>query len=496
MGPRCSGMAGPRVNKKKEAAAAVAAASEPAKPEGPVLTVISKRLRAFRKKLNEITDLEEKQREGKELIDQQLEKLKNKATVNITIDELEKVTALLADAVKEEVALARQQALDEAEVVTKKETERADAAEAAVAEAQAAAKAAQEGEAAAKEKAETAKKAAEEAAAARKPADVDKVVQLLYFTWVSSSCLHVHAAVGQLRLPALSTAAYARSWHTCICCRRCRAIIWCRGCGLLAAVQLLVRVSLHKAAAPCKARARVAANSFSGRHQTDTLRCSCCPLPAPAVRLQPSGAPGAERLHVLQGAQPGRWQQGQVGQQLLQNASHGWHMLGHTAVEAGNPCSALPPPAVGLLQQTAATARGAASWQESIMQQDISVVHGASTVNPSRCTQRSAAAGMEGVCCRQARPPLTRRPCLLLLLQVVDQPQLHKLLDAGSSLVSRADQVVSHKDALANCCKLARALLAGDKSTMLARMSGGDWGGGRAWQGSQEGDGLQDWQGC
>lgn len=83
----------------------------------------------------------------------------------------------------------------------------------------------------------------------------------------------------------------------------------------------------------------------------------------------------------------------------------------------------------------------------------------------------------------QARPALTRRPRLLLLLQVVDQPQLHKLLDAGSSLVSRADQVVSHKDALANCCKLARALLAGDKSTMLARMSGGDWGGGRAWAG-------------
>jgi hypothetical protein len=185
-------MAGPRVNKKKEAAAAAAAASEP-KPEGPVLTAISKRLRAFRKKLNEITDLEEKQREGKELIDQQLEKLRNKTTVNVTIDELEKVFAVLGDAVKEEVALARQQALEEAAVETKKEAERAEAAEAAIAEAQAAAKAAQEGEAAAKEEAEAAKKAAKEAAAAKKPADVEKVVQLLYFTWVSSWRLFEHS---------------------------------------------------------------------------------------------------------------------------------------------------------------------------------------------------------------------------------------------------------------------------------------------------------------
>ncbi|KAK3146443.1 hypothetical protein QOZ80_3BG0266210 [Eleusine coracana subsp. coracana] len=83
-------------------AAAAAAAAEAT--DGPVLSVISKRLRALRKKHNRILQMEESLAAGKTLNREQEDVLRSKPVVVALIDELERLRTPLASAVAEEVA--------------------------------------------------------------------------------------------------------------------------------------------------------------------------------------------------------------------------------------------------------------------------------------------------------------------------------------------------------------------------------------------------------
>ncbi|OIT05704.1 PREDICTED: uncharacterized protein LOC109205208 [Nicotiana attenuata] len=74
--------------------------------EGPVLSVINKRLRALRKKYNRIVQMEESVSKGKTLNKEQEETLRSKPAVIAGIDELEKLREPLASAVAEEINLA------------------------------------------------------------------------------------------------------------------------------------------------------------------------------------------------------------------------------------------------------------------------------------------------------------------------------------------------------------------------------------------------------
>ena len=76
------------------AAAAVAAEAT----DGPVLSVVSKRLRALRKKYNRITQMEESLAAGKTLNREQEEVLRSKPVVAALIEELERLRAPLASA--------------------------------------------------------------------------------------------------------------------------------------------------------------------------------------------------------------------------------------------------------------------------------------------------------------------------------------------------------------------------------------------------------------
>ncbi|XP_010498969.1 PREDICTED: uncharacterized protein LOC104776570 [Camelina sativa] len=74
--------------------------------EGPVMGLVNKRLRALRKKLNRITQMEESVSQGKTLNKEQEEVLRSKPAVVVLIEELEKLRAPLSAAVSEEISLA------------------------------------------------------------------------------------------------------------------------------------------------------------------------------------------------------------------------------------------------------------------------------------------------------------------------------------------------------------------------------------------------------
>ncbi|XP_009613040.1 uncharacterized protein C12G12.07c-like isoform X1 [Nicotiana tomentosiformis] len=74
--------------------------------DGPVLSVINKRLRALRKKYNRIVQMEESLSKGKILNKEQEETFRSKSAVLVGIDELEKLRQPLAAAVAEEINLA------------------------------------------------------------------------------------------------------------------------------------------------------------------------------------------------------------------------------------------------------------------------------------------------------------------------------------------------------------------------------------------------------
>ncbi|WVZ60137.1 hypothetical protein U9M48_010195 [Paspalum notatum var. saurae] len=86
------------------ASSAAAAAMAAEATDGPVLSVVSKRLRALRKKYNRITLMEESVAAGKTLNHEQEEVLRSKPVVAALIDELERLRAPLASALAEELS--------------------------------------------------------------------------------------------------------------------------------------------------------------------------------------------------------------------------------------------------------------------------------------------------------------------------------------------------------------------------------------------------------
>ncbi|KAH0878432.1 hypothetical protein HID58_065826 [Brassica napus] len=88
------------------ATATATATSSSDASEGPVMGLINKRLRALRKKLNRITQMEESISQGKTLNKEQQEVLRSKPSVLVLIEELDKLRAPLSAAVSEEITLA------------------------------------------------------------------------------------------------------------------------------------------------------------------------------------------------------------------------------------------------------------------------------------------------------------------------------------------------------------------------------------------------------
>ncbi|CAK9161410.1 unnamed protein product, partial [Ilex paraguariensis] len=76
--------------------------------DGPVLSLINKRIRALRKKYNRIIQMEESIAQGKPINKEQEETLKSKSSILPAIDELEKLRQPLSVAVDEEINLAIQ----------------------------------------------------------------------------------------------------------------------------------------------------------------------------------------------------------------------------------------------------------------------------------------------------------------------------------------------------------------------------------------------------
>ncbi|KAI4382552.1 hypothetical protein MLD38_008503 [Melastoma candidum] len=73
--------------------------------DGPVLNLINKRIRALRKKLNRITQMESSLSQGKPLNSEQLEVLRSKPSVVASLDELEKLRPSLVSTLQEELSL-------------------------------------------------------------------------------------------------------------------------------------------------------------------------------------------------------------------------------------------------------------------------------------------------------------------------------------------------------------------------------------------------------
>ncbi|KAH6770689.1 glycine-rich protein [Perilla frutescens var. hirtella] len=86
--------------------AAIIASSSETAGDGPVLSLINKRLRALRKKLNRISQMEDSLSRGKILNKEQEETLRSKSFVLAGIDELEKLRQPLMQAVNQEIQIA------------------------------------------------------------------------------------------------------------------------------------------------------------------------------------------------------------------------------------------------------------------------------------------------------------------------------------------------------------------------------------------------------
>jgi colicin import membrane protein len=112
--------------------------------ESPVALCLAKRLRACRKKLRKIEDVEAAVAAGKEINEEQRQVLaeSRKAGLIAVIDELEKLAAPVKEALTEEVKLIKQSGYDEAMAQFKKQEEARRAKEAKQAEEKAAADAA------------------------------------------------------------------------------------------------------------------------------------------------------------------------------------------------------------------------------------------------------------------------------------------------------------------------------------------------------------------
>lgn len=90
--------------------------------DGPVLSMMSKRLRALRKKYNRIVQMEESLAQGKTLNKEQEEVLRSKPAVTVLIDEYHKLLHPLASALQEELALSATSAAPPPPLVIEVET--------------------------------------------------------------------------------------------------------------------------------------------------------------------------------------------------------------------------------------------------------------------------------------------------------------------------------------------------------------------------------------
>lgn len=81
--------------------------------DGPVLSMMNKRLRALKKKYNRILQIEDSKAQGKVINKEQDDVLRSKASVAVLIDEYEKLRQPLAAAVKEEIAEKEKELLEE-----------------------------------------------------------------------------------------------------------------------------------------------------------------------------------------------------------------------------------------------------------------------------------------------------------------------------------------------------------------------------------------------
>ncbi|KAL7149023.1 hypothetical protein ABFS83_05G012100 [Erythranthe nasuta] len=99
-------------------AAASASLSSEIANEGPVLNLINKRLRALRKKLNRISQMEESLSQGKILNKEQEETYRSKSAVLAGIDELEKIRQPILQAVDQEIEAALEKKKQDPEILT------------------------------------------------------------------------------------------------------------------------------------------------------------------------------------------------------------------------------------------------------------------------------------------------------------------------------------------------------------------------------------------
>lgn len=169
------------------------APSPPPQPEpsteGPVITVLSKRLRACRKKLRRVEDVEAAVSQGKEINEEQRAVIASKPGLCGVIDELEKLIVLVGQALVEEVAGHRQHGYDNAMAEFKQQEAERQAKEAAAEAAKAADKAEETEEPVVEEKHD--KGTVTDQKPPEKPDYkplVEKVLQLLYFTQV---CMYI-----------------------------------------------------------------------------------------------------------------------------------------------------------------------------------------------------------------------------------------------------------------------------------------------------------------
>jgi len=189
------------------------------KSQGPVLTTLAKRLRACRKKLRKIEDIEAAVGLGKEINEEQRVALTSKPGLVAVIDELEKLTSLVGQALVDEAAVHRQHGYENAMAEVKKAEAERHAKEAMEAAAKEAAKAADKVESEEKHD----KAVATDYQEPEKPdhkEELEKVLQLLYFSHVSLGAAQDRHAGGSSS--ALSTCALAwhgdeQLQHRCIC---------------------------------------------------------------------------------------------------------------------------------------------------------------------------------------------------------------------------------------------------------------------------------------
>lgn len=180
--------------------------------EGPVITVFTKRLRACRKKLRRIEDVEAAVSGGKEINEEQRALLAGKSNLVAVVDELEKLQTLVAQALVDEAAVHRQHGYENAMAEVKQQEAERRAKEAMEAAAAEAAKAADK-------VAEAEEKHDKATATDPKPPEkpdhtpvIEKLLQLLYFTQVGCWMVFYHQLITIMQQQCTMLAGNSYDW--------------------------------------------------------------------------------------------------------------------------------------------------------------------------------------------------------------------------------------------------------------------------------------------